>query len=128
MSEEPDTAKQLNPVVMFDGKERDQGPGVKDFRPIAEYVDNHRGKGDHLGGLSTDLDGHPDAEQGEPDENPEDIAPPKVTVGTESDDKEEPDSPPVAAPEEKSTEEADGGKADKTEDDIPSPWDEPTSD
>ena len=113
-NDQPDTAKQLNPVLMFDDKKRDQGPGVKDFRPISEFVEKNQGR-------SRISDEPPDPENpfGSPN-----IAPPKVTIGTESDDT----IPPEEAPTPELTEPDEGAPTDDEDDDIPSPWDEPTSD
>lgn len=125
MSEERDTAKQVTPVVMFDDKERQQ-EGVKDFRPVSEYVERNRGR-------SKISDEPVDPEN--PFAKPGDIAPPDVTVGTEGDaaddvtgypasDEDAATVPPEVAPDPEATDT--GATDEEEEDDIPSPWDEGT--
>jgi len=130
---EQDEARQLNPVVMFDDRERDPDPNVRDFRPISDYVEKNKGRSkisdappnpdapfEFASAEGSDPDAVPEPEDeqtaDQPDEAPEHepgIAPPEV------------DSPPAVAPEPEPVEESNGGSTD--EDDIPSPWDDDTS-
>lgn len=142
--DEPDTAREVRPVVMFDDKERGAQEGIKDFRPISDYEERHKGKADHLGGDLEGLDGsealtdddEPEAPEYEetgglatPEPAPERGGPEYPEDGPGMPPKQDGDDlPPEPAPEPEP--EATGGSTDEdeTEDDIPSPWDEPTSD
>jgi hypothetical protein len=138
-----DGAKQLRPVMLFKNGSEDHDPGVRDFRPISEYVDNERGTmvsrapTEQEVAQASPLPGAPTSEQpgvapgqvdddavivpdprdpqtdDQPDEAPE-HDPGIAPPEVDAPDNEEPVSPPVDAPE----------GADQH---IPSPWDEDIS-
>jgi hypothetical protein len=124
-----DQPRRLNPVLMFDDRDTDPDPNVKDFRPIRDYVEEKRGKSrisdaPEADPRASDVVPDPTSEPEQPDEAPDHdpgIAPPEVTQPDVGDDD---DIPPATAPEPDTEPDTAAGGDDGDDDGIPSPWDE----